>query len=117
MQSGMIKKLQNQAGESLAEVLVAILVIAVATTMLAMMITATLNMVKTSEKKMNEYYTDSQKLEKLDENTKNGTITIKGNDELEKVSVVYYENKAFTNSPVVAYKLTPPSPAPTGDGT
>ena len=45
------KKLRSQAGESIAETLVAVLVIAVALTMLAAMITATANMVKKAKRR------------------------------------------------------------------
>ena len=52
----LLHKLRGQAGESLAETLMAVLVITLALTILAGMIGAAGNMVKTSEAKMNEYY-------------------------------------------------------------
>ena len=61
----LIKKLNSQSGESIAETLFAVLVAAIALTMLAGMITATANMVKTSEDKMDKYYTESRKLEEI----------------------------------------------------
>ena len=102
------KKLRSQAGESIAETLIAVLVIAVALTMLAAMITATANMVKTSEKTMDEYYTENAALETLSGGTET-TIVITSEDEtssgtIESVSAAYAENKVLSE-PVIAYRM------------
>lgn len=99
------KKLCSQAGESIAETLIAVLVIAVALTMLAAMITATANMVKTSEKTMDEYYTENAALETLSGGTET-TVVITSEDEtsIESVRAVYVKNNVLSK-PVIAYSL------------
>lgn len=57
------KCLRSQAGETIAEVLVALLVSALALTMLATMITSTVKMVDIGKTKMSQYYDDSKILE------------------------------------------------------
>ena len=52
-------KLKSRAGESLAEVLIALLVSALALVMLASMIAHAFNMITTSRDKMNAYYGQS----------------------------------------------------------
>lgn len=98
------KKLRSQAGESIAETLVAVLVIAVALTMLAAMITATANMVKNSEKKMNEYYTANAALETLSGGD-GLTISIKQGEsgEIESVVTICAKNEVLSK-PVIAYR-------------
>lgn len=96
------KKLCSQAGESIAETLVAVLVIAVALTMLASMISATVSMVKTSEAKMDDYYKANAALETLDADDPL-TISIKGNADVESISVVSAKNDVLSK-PVIAYR-------------
>ena len=106
------KKLRSQTGESIAETLIAVLVIAVALTMLAAMITATANMVKKSEKKMDEYYTANAALETLSGGNSSNSISINistnssegGSSSIESVSAVYVENRVLSK-PVIAYRL------------
>ncbi len=100
------KKLCSQAGESIAETLVAVLVIAVALTMLASMISATVSMVKTSEAKMDDYYKANAALETLDADDPLAvtlTVSIKGDAEVESVSAVGAKNNVLSK-PVIAYR-------------
>lgn len=102
------KKLRSQAGESIAETLVALLIAALALTMLAAMINSTVNMVKTSETKMDEYYQNNLGLEEIGTDSQ-GKITLK--DDGSKISIekdVYQaRNETFQKTPVVAYRSTP----------
>lgn len=100
------KKLRSQAGESIAETLVAVLVIAVALTMLAAMITATANMVKKSEKKMDEYYTANTALETLNGSDGELTITITDSDgaAIQDPVVAKYNKNGVLSQPVIAYR-------------
>lgn len=54
----MIRKLKSRNGESIAEVLVATLIAALATVMFASMVTASENMVRKSDKAYNDYVKD-----------------------------------------------------------
>ena len=56
------KKLKSRGGESLTEVLVSVLISAVALTMLASMISASTGMVKQSREKLDDYYTNNNGL-------------------------------------------------------
>lgn len=98
------KKVQNCAGESIAETLIAVLIIALALTMLAGMITATSNMIKTSKEKINDYYEANAPLETQASN--DGTISVGisvGDATIKSESVNYKKNETFSNYPVVAY--------------
>ena len=100
------KKLKSCAGESLAETLVAVLVIALALTMLAGMITATTNIVTKSRNKMNDYYEENARLEKMTGEKKNLLLDITGTEaEKIEVSVTAFTNEEFSNTPVIAYGI------------
>ena len=107
-----LKKLSATSGESLAETLIAVLIIAVALTMLASMISSTSSLVKKGEEQLNRYYTESEKLETFSElgpeskpkvkfTAESTTYTIKISD----VSVDYAENTIFAGHPVIAYHM------------
>jgi|GEM_PF-2300190 len=63
MKTGMKKKLQSNAGESLAEVIVAVLVVALGMLLLASAVVSGANVIKTSEAAMNDYYENMNELE------------------------------------------------------
>ena len=100
------KKLHNCTGESIAETLVAVLIIALALTILAGMITTTTRLVKTSEDKLNSYYEANVPLETR--SSKDGsfgvTITVDGSQAASE-NVEYNKNDTFSRKPVVAYYL------------
>lgn len=56
------KKLKGSAGESLAEVLIALLIAALALTMLASVISSTARIINKTNKSMNDYYTGLERL-------------------------------------------------------
>lgn len=60
---GFFRKIKSQAGETIAEVLVALLVSSVALVMLASMISSTNSLVTRSKSKMKDYYDENEKLE------------------------------------------------------
>ena len=101
----LIKKLNSQSGESIAETLFAVLVAAIALTMLAGMITATANMVKKSEDKMDTYYTESRKLEEIGAGSEL-SLSITGVDDIkiEGIPVYSAKNGTFQKTPVTAYR-------------
>ncbi len=97
------KKLKSRGGESLTEVLVSVLISAVALTMLASMISASTGMVKQSREKLDDYYTNN-----------NGLVTHTGTSvsgfaefgtESGKVydQVSYLENDESIGHAVIAY--------------
>lgn len=102
----MKKKLRNQAGETLAETLITVLIIAVAMMMLAGMISATASMVKTSETKMNEYYQGSEVLETFSGAERGPTVTLKiGTATFEPIPIEYAKNEVFSDHTVISYRI------------
>ena len=70
LQQRMKKKIKSNMGDSIAEVLIALLIAAVALVMLASMINASANMITRSATFMNNYYSTSNTL-----NTKTGATS------------------------------------------
>ena len=95
------KKIKSRAGETIAEVLIALLISSLALVMLASMISATQSMVAKSEKKMSEYYDANDVLENLDSDDKKGTLTVTVKDSTNFISISnsepYYENDQLGN--------------------
>lgn len=77
MNGFIIRKIRNTHGESIAEVLIALLISALALLMLATMISSTMKMVTKSKEKMESYYAKAAKLEvQADEDKESGTSTL-----------------------------------------
>lgn len=108
-----MRKLRNNAGETIAETLVALLISALALVMLAGAISSTANMIKTSDSKMAKYYTNDRKLaEQLSGDAEEGKVTFSIVDtsaNTETRTANCYLNDAFTNKPVVAYRADMPT--------
>lgn len=116
MMKKMRSRLRSQNGESISEVLVAVLVSMVALTMLALMITATTKMVIRSRTKMDEYVKGSNELVEKDGAALNGTasfylvkdetpILIRLTDTSEDaIPTRYYVNDSLGNVTVISYK-------------
>lgn len=108
------EKIASQAGETIAEVLISLLIATVALMMLAMMISSTVSMVTTSKNKMEEYYGTEKGvpiLELQDTSSDRTTINIKKEGStvpIETQTVYIYENTAFNKS-VYAYQIIPAS--------
>ncbi len=103
------RKLKSRKGESIGETLIALLISALALVMLAGAISATARMITVSDKQMGKYYDGDNKLVAQTDNDGVLSVTIAGEEtadvnELHN-NVKYYNNDAFVNKPVVAYKL------------
>ena len=97
------KKFHSKAGESIAETLVALLISALALTMLAGAISAASNMIKISRDKLATYYDQSENMATF-KDADTVTITVSLNDVSQDASIKYVTNTAFNKTPVVAYK-------------
>lgn len=113
-----MRKLRNNAGETIAETLVALLISALALVMLAGAISSAANMITMSDKKMGEYYDQDAKLASQNSADGNVDVTISASSidgetgnvvssETETREVDYYANTVFSSKPVVAYKISP----------
>lgn len=104
-------KLRSTAGESLAETLLAVLVIAVAAIVLATMISSTASMIKRSEAKMDEYYKQNEILETFpDGGVTSGTISISVSDtsdtySISSIPINYVQNDKLSRYTVTAYSF------------
>ena len=110
-----VQKLRSRAGESIAEVLIALLISALALTILASMITASKNALERSKKKMDDYNSKNARLVNQSNNDGSGSVNIKINGaggvssiwdftgKNATASVYYYVNPEFSSNPVVAY--------------
>ena len=108
------RKLKCRSGETIGEVLVALLISSLALVMLASMIQTALNLVTKSEAKMKTYYEANVELEKP---TTSSTVTIvptgSGSGANITENVTYGINKTFSK-PVVAYAYEATSEEPDG---
>lgn len=105
MRKKALRKLKEQAGETIAEVLVALLISSVALIMLASMISSTNSMVTKSKNTMKAYYEANENLEKLQGSEDSIIITISGKNGTETITmkdVPCFEN-AVMGKKVYAY--------------
>lgn len=107
-------KTRSRSGETLAEVLVALLVATLALMILAGMISSTTSIVKASESKMDDYYAGNARLENISGTSTTVTITIADSaippvvTHSFNVNLNYDENQVFGASrTVTAYKIAP----------
>ena len=110
MHKRIIKKVKSRAGETIAEVLVALLISSVALVMLAGMIASTTSMVTQSKSKMEKYYEANEKLETQTETT-GPSFSIQISDENNTIDVQVgtlpgYKNEILGKT-VYAYGVTP----------
>ena len=111
------KKLKSEAGESIAEVLIALLIAALALTMLASVISSSANIINNSKKKLSDYYAANEELSaekqaatgsKISKAT-DVTFTLKDKNgvahSLSRKSslVTTYTNSQLSNTQVIAY--------------
>lgn len=114
MKKLIVRKLKNRKGESIGEVLVSLLIAALALVMLASMITSSSRMIQASKVKIQEYYVANNALETRTGTTSgSGTISVKVGAASVKFnvndtagpSVSYFKNaKAPSGTQVVSYK-------------
>lgn len=105
------KRLKSESGESIAEVLVALLIAAIALMMLATMISSTVSIVNKSKIKMDEYYNNNIVLELQSNPKETPTLTIQSDPSTpsaervqETPTVELYENATFKKK-VYAYQI------------
>lgn len=99
-------KLRSNVGETIGETLVGLLIAAFAMLMLAGAISATANMIRTSDNKLKEYYqTDKVLAEKSDGESGTLEITIyEGSDTIQtQEDIPYFKNDSFGSAEVIAY--------------
>ena len=98
-----MQRIKSQAGESIAEVLIALLISSLALVMLASMISATQSMVSKSEIKLNDYYQENEALETYSGTSVSAAVSITGGAANITVSptVDVYSNSEFGNSNTV----------------
>ena len=114
MKNKLIRKIKSRAGESLAEVLIAVLIIAVSAMLLAGMISSTLSIVTRSEAAYEEYYQENEKLETFSGSTPS-TVTVKltvndgsgGTYNIDDISVNCAKNERLSSHTVVSYMVQP----------
>lgn len=118
-------RLKGRSGESIAEVLIALLIAALAMTMLVTAISSTTKIITQSKAKMTSYYDENSGLSSHTGGT-SGSVNFKvdgdvkflttGND----VAVAYETNDEVANKPVIAYWISFPapttSPSPSEEG-
>ena len=75
MKEKIIRKLQSKAGDSIAEVLIALLISSLALVMLASMISSSANMITKSKSNMDDYYLKMNNLNDL-ASSSNATVDI-----------------------------------------
>ena len=108
MKPKLLKLLKSKAGESISEVLIALLISSLALVMLASMISSTNSMVGKSKSKMEEYYSQNEELENIHVSprpTSSITISISGSNIQISPSPVPYEVNSTLGSAVYAYDI------------
>ncbi len=104
------RKLKNRSGETIAEVLVGVLIAAIAMTLLAGMVTAASSMIDSGKKRMTEYYNaNSGFAEKDPSGATDSTAEVRKSDNTDysiagedSILISYYENTAVGDT-VIAY--------------
>lgn len=104
-------KLKSDAGESLAEVLISLLIAALAMTMLASAISSTVKVVNRSREATSAYYEEAEDLIDLSEPTGTMTVSISGygsdlNGSTLTVKYGIIEDASFGDISVIAYQLS-----------
>ena len=107
MKTKLMKRLRSRAGESISEVLIAMLISVLALTMLAAMLSSTVSMVERSKATMNLYYEGNEVLEVQEASEDTVTVSVKSSS-VSKVNaaadVNLYKNEVFHNN-VYAYQI------------
>ena len=115
------KKLKGQSGETLTETLVALLIAALALTMLAGMISSTTRIVTQSKATMKAYYENNNPVAEQGIAGAPATITLDrdpkgGTEDSKEYSVSVYRNVTLGNTPVISYRVPTPTPTTTPSG-
>ena len=102
-------KLSSQAGESIAETLLALLISALALLMLSGAVSAGMRMVTSSSQLMQKYYDGNNSLVKREGTSVEYNITVSGllpKDDAFEVSntATCWQNVRFVDTPIIAYQ-------------
>ena len=95
-------KLRSRSGESLAEVMVAILVAAIALVMLAATISSAVSITLKSESTLNDYYEQVRTVAAQDTASDTGTVTVTAEGSF-TIPVNYYESDGIGANKVISY--------------
>lgn len=106
-------RLRGRAGESIGEVLAALLISAIALMMLASMVASSSNLVMKSEQAIEAYIAAQNELAVQGGVGAEGTVTVtSGENAIElydgagtSIQVIYYENNTVAGDPVIAYRV------------
>ena len=117
--SSVIGKIKSQVGESIGEVLVALLISSIGLTLLAMMVSSSSRMVERSKSTLHEYVLQSNALEDqsetgtpgrlsfscdLSETDDSGSIKNITDDSSNPINIKYYINEVIGSQKVISYK-------------
>ncbi len=113
-----IQKLRGARGETIAEVLLSLLIASVAMLLLAGLIASSTRMIKNSREKLEKYYDQNRALSLLEDSggvsTADATLNLTFDEETDprlSIPVTLYQNsEAPQRKPVVAYKLEGSAP-------
>ncbi len=114
LKSSLSKKLKGNAGESLAEVLIALLIAALALTMLASVINTTARIIRQSKASMTDYYTKESALSNISSGDSSMTISIKSGSDTLRLNggltdttalTAHYKESTFGGVTIVAFSL------------
>ena len=115
MKNKLIKKLRSSRGDSIAEVLIALLISVVALVMLAAMIASSTRLIQQSRTAIEKYDAANNALATMADGSASGngklivkaggnTVKLTGSDPTDGIAVKFYESKVFGDKKVVAYK-------------
>ena len=109
--SSVIGKIKSQVGESIGEVLVALLISSIGLTLLAMMVSSSSRMVERSKSTVHDYVLQSNVLEDQSGDGTSGTLSFScdstakitdGSDD--SIKIEYYTNEVIGSQKVISYK-------------
>lgn len=109
MMKAIRRKLSSKLGDSIGEVLVALLISSLALMMLASMITSSTHLILNSKDKLESYYQQNNKLSSRTGTTTASSATIKFEGEAGgyQVNITCYTNDKIGGKEVISYEVMP----------
>lgn len=114
MKSKAIRKLKQKSGETLAEVLVAVLVGSLSLALFAAMVGSSVKIIDESNDKLKEYYSETNNTAQCLSTPTTGKVKLSisthilptpdGETGTEYVDVNYYTNSVYSDTPVITFK-------------
>ena len=109
--SYVIGKMEGQGGESIGEVLVALLISSIGLTLLAMMVSSSSRMVERSKSTVHDYVLQSNVLEDQSGDGTSGVLSFScdsttkiADDSTAPIDIEYYTNEVIGSQKVISYK-------------